>query len=257
VKDPDAAVVAAAFEELVPAERYGAPSIFENADAEWRAKYDPSRPRQSGMQYQLLRHWSLTPHSIERRQLRSDATAIIAMLTEALKNKNPAARGEAIKAFGRIGPEAAAVVPHLVRVFETGDREDRDLVVRALWAMRVTGSEVEPLLWQTLREDDRWVTRFYVFRALVLQDELDPKVGVPVLVTRFKQGIEDEKGAAAILLSRFGPDAAAAADVLRESRTQGPKDELQVAIDLALRAIAPHEESDREPDSGSTPWWLK
>ncbi|MFI5457847.1 MAG: HEAT repeat domain-containing protein [Isosphaerales bacterium] len=141
----------------------------------------------------------------------------------------------AAAALGNFGAEARGAVPDLIKRLSDPDPRVRDGAAMALGRIGPAAAAAVPALIDAIKCDRPGEPSTSAIEAL---QQLDPAEAVSVLIDMLRDPDVDRRSTAAIALGALGPQADAAIPDLIRARTD-PGSELRVAIDQAIRNIAP------------------
>ena len=132
-----------------------------------------------------------------------------------LKDKNPIIRSSAARTLGATyGPQAKAVVPHLLETMDDRDKEVRRNAASSLAALGVTAQTAIPVVNTALRDADQDVRFWFACKLKGVRPE--SKKLIPVLVEALKHPDDDLRCKAFQVLARLGPESKTAVPTLVE-----------------------------------------
>lgn len=163
--------------------------------------------------------------------------AAVPALIEGLNDPGDGPRRTAAEALGRIGPEARAAVPELIRMSTSARATDRVVAATALWRIARDGRVVPVLIEAARPADGRGLGDRYA--ALDALGEIGPAAGeaVPALINQLAAESETNAYKVAEALGRIGPAAGAAIAPLERISAHSEDESLRTAADLALWRI--------------------
>lgn len=134
-------------------------------------------------------------------------------LIRATRDGHPYVRWGAILALGRLGPKARPALPHLIEMFQKGDRHTRSHVVQWLDSISPDDARAFQTVCRALKDSSADV-RFRAWSSLAFGRWTRLAETVPYLIPALKDSNASVRGNAGRLVARLGPAARDTAQAL-------------------------------------------